>query len=174
MTSIRIARLSDLPRIVDIYNQAVLASFETGDTAITTVAQRQDWFRSHQAGRFPVYVCEADGVVAGWLSLSPYRAGRDAFRFTAEVSYYLDKDYRRRGIGSSLLQYALDAAAQLQFKTLFGIILDRNRPSIELLKKFGFVLWGHMPAVADFDGQPCGHVYYGRHIGPAAGYRQNE
>lgn len=29
-------------------------------------------------------------VTTGWLSVSPYRAGREALRFTAEVSYFVD------------------------------------------------------------------------------------
>lgn len=165
MGYIREATLSDLPRIVEIYNEAILSSFETGEMATVTVEEKMDWFAGHQNNRYPIYVYEVNEVVAGWLSLSPYRPGREAFRFTAEVSYYVDKNYKRRGIGSSLLSHALSAAEVLGFRTLFAIVLDRNNPSIELLRKFDFVPWGHMPYVADFDGELCGHVYYGRHIG---------
>jgi len=47
-------------------------------------------------------------------------------------------------------------------KTLFGILLDINVPSVRLLEKFGFKLWGHMPNIADFDGKECGHYIYGK------------
>ena len=36
--------------------------------------------------------------ITGWASLSPYRAGRGAFDYTAEVSYYIDNKHHRKGI----------------------------------------------------------------------------
>ena len=65
---------------------------------------------------------------------------------------------------ADIVEYVLSQSKALNFKTLFAIILDKNIASINLLKKFGFVEWGHLPDIADFDGEECGHVYYGRKI----------
>ncbi len=55
----------------------------------------------------------------------------------------------------------MDLCPSLEIKTLFAILLDDNDASVKLLERFGFERWGHMPAVANFDGREVGHLYYG-------------
>ncbi len=160
---IRAAQLHDLESITEIYNQAIDQKFQTAFTDRVTVADRLPWFHEH-TGRYPIFVYEAEGEVLGWISIGSYRSGRAALRFTAEVSYFVRQAHTGKGIGSALLEHALTACRELNFKTLLAIILDRNIPSIKLMEKFGFELWGSMPGVADFDGVVCGHVYYGRSL----------
>jgi len=158
---IRLAQATDLEAIVEIYNQAVRAQFETADTEEVEMTDRLQWFRDHTPNTYPVFVYEQNQQVSGWVSLSPYRQGRKALQFTAEISYYVHNQYKRQGIGSKLIQHAIQEARTLQFKNLFAIILDKNKLSIHVLRKLGFQQWGHMPRIADFDGVECGHVYYG-------------
>ena len=47
---------------------------------------------------------------------------------------------------------------------LFGILLERNTPSINLLKKCGFELWGRLPDAALIEGELVSQVYYGRKV----------
>ena len=164
MDSIRIADITDLERITEIYNQAVSSKFETADTVEFESKYRLDWFYGHPQSTYPIFVYELNGAVVGWISISSYRCGRKALRYTAEISYYVHSDFKRRGIGSKLVEYVINQSKMLNFKTLFAIILDKNIASINLLKKFGFAEWGHLPDIADFDGEVCGHVYYGRKI----------
>ncbi|RYY53084.1 MAG: N-acetyltransferase family protein [Chitinophagaceae bacterium] len=168
MEMIRLATQEDLQQITAIYNQAVLAKFETADTDPVSVESRENWLAVHPADQYPVIVYEYAGIVRGWCSISPYRRGRGALRFTAEISYYVDRDMRGRGIGGRLLESAIALAASLGFRNLFAIVLDRNHPSIRLLEKSGFRKWGEMPGVADFDGDECGHLYYGKRIAHSA------
>lgn len=158
---IRLAQPTDLETIIDIYNQAIRAQFETADTEEVDLADRLEWFQAHTPSTYPIFVYEQDQQVTGWVSVSPYRKGRKALRFTAEISYYVHNKHKRQGIGSKLIQHAIQEAKALHFKNLFAIILDKNEPSIHVLRKFGFQRWGHMPNIADFDGVECGHVYYG-------------
>ena len=158
---IRLAQEKDLGVINNIYNQAVSSKFETADTAPVTLAERAFWFGQHPLSSFPVYVYEHNGLVAAWLSFSPYRAGRKALRFTTEISYYVHADFKRLGIGNQLIAFALEEAQKLGFKSVFAIVLDRNIPSINLLKKYNFAEWAHLPGIADFEGVECGHYYYG-------------
>ena len=164
MESIRVANIEDLEQITEIYNQAISSKFETADTVEFESKDRLDWFHSHPQNTHPIFVYELDGAVVGWISISPYRCGRKALRYTAEISYYIHAGFKQKGIGSKLIEYVLSQSKALNFKTLFAIILDKNIASINLLKKFGFAEWGHMPDVADFDGEVCGHVYYGRAV----------
>ena len=164
MNECRIANIKDLEKITEIHNQAIFSKFATADTIEFKSEDRSDWFYSHRHDTYPIFVYELNNTVVGWISISPYRYGRKALRYTAEISYFIHNDFKHIGIGSKLIEHVLNESKTLNLKTLFAIILDRNIASINLLKKFGFVEWGHMPDVADFDGEECGHVYYGRRI----------
>ena len=156
--------MNDLPAIVDIYNQSIPSKQSTGDTQPVRVEDRVTWFAEHHPEQHPIFVAEVDGQVAGWCSLSPYRPGRAALRFTAEISYYISSAFHRRGIGAALVEHALAACPALQIRHLFAIVLEGNQASLKLLEKMGFEQWGYLPRVADFDGKEIGHLYYGRHV----------
>jgi L-amino acid N-acyltransferase YncA len=161
---IRLARQDDLPVIVDIYNQAIQTKQSTGDLQPFRIEDRLAWFRDHVPGEHPIFVAEVEGLVVGWCSLSAYRPGRAALRFTSEISYYIDFAYHRRGIGTALVEHAMAACPTLQLRHLFAIVLEGNQASIHLLEKMGFEKWGYLPQVADLDGKEVGHLYYGRHV----------
>jgi phosphinothricin acetyltransferase len=161
---IRNARREDLPAIVAIYNEAVADRFATADLEAVTVQARAAWLASHDEQSYPVFVAELDGVVAGWCSLSAYRGGRAAVRRTAEISYYIARAARRRGIGRALLEHAIRESPLLGVHVLFAIILEPNSPSIALVERCGFSPWGRLPDVAEIDGQLVAHVYYGRAV----------
>ena len=161
---IRIAQTAELPAIVDIYNQAIPSRRSTGDTQPLRVEDRRAWFEEHHPDKYPIFVAEVDGRIAGWCSLSAYRAGRAAFRFTREISYYIDLAHHRQGIGTALIEHALAACPALQVKTLVAIVLEVNEASLRLLRKKGFEQWGYLRRVADFPGSEVGHLYYGRHV----------
>ncbi|MDC7220074.1 MAG: GNAT family N-acetyltransferase [Spirochaetales bacterium] len=161
---IREAIRDDLSQLTEIYNQAIRAGFQTADRTPLSVEDRRPWFESHQKVKYPLWVAEEEGRIMGYLTLSPYRPGREALRFTSEISYYIHCDVQGRGVGSRLMAHALEAAPSLGHRTLFAILIDRNKGSIALLEKFGFVKWGHLPAIADYDGEEAGQYYYGRRL----------
>ena len=160
---IRTAKPEDLKSINLIYNKAVEAR-ATADLTPVSYSKRKEWFDFHDPGTYPVFVFEMDDKVVGWLSFSPYRKGREALRMTAEISYYVDEHFLRKGIGTSLVNFAIRIAPQLGFRNLFAIILENNFGSINLMKKLGFEQWGFLPKVADFNGELVGHFYYGKHL----------
>ena len=162
--TIRPATSKDYSDIVKIYNHAVDEKFATADTEHITLESRKDWFAQHSAQTYPIYVAEQDGEIIGWCSLSPHRPGRKALRTVAEISYYIHKDHRRKGVANSLINYTIESAKSLGFKNLISILLDLNKPSIYILEKFGFEQWGHLPAVADIDGVICGQFIYGKKL----------
>jgi L-amino acid N-acyltransferase YncA len=161
---IRIAVPADWQAIIDIYNQAVAEPFCTADTEPATLESRSGWLAQHESGQYPIFVAEQQGAVVGWCSLSPWRAGRKALEKTAEISYYIDRSQRGLGLGSLLLQHALDRCPSLGIGNLLAILLERNAASIRLLEKFAFIRWGHLPEVAEFGSQLCGQYIYGRKV----------
>ena len=161
---IRLASLNDLPAIVGIYNEAVERGFATAELRSITVDERIGWFRDHDPSTLPIYVFETDHMGRGWCSLSAYRPGRGALAGTAEISYYVRYDSQRQGIGSTLVQHAVKQAPALGKRILFGVLLERNTPSIRLMQKCGFDHGGRLPDVASFDGELVSHLYYGRKV----------
>jgi phosphinothricin acetyltransferase len=161
---IRIAQVSDLPGIVAIYNQAVPTRRSTANTIPWTVESRTPWFNEHEPGHHPIFVAEIDHQLAGWCSLSAYRPGRLALRFTAEISYYIETAYQQRGIGRALIGHAIGACPSLEIKNIIAVIIDRNEASRKLLEKLGFRQWGYLPRVLDFNGQEFGEYYYGLRV----------
>lgn len=161
---IRIAKIEDLPKIVEIYNQAVRSNRSTADLTPVGVADRQGWFDQHWSEKYPIFLVEIDQKVVGWCSLSAYRPGRMALRYTAELSCFIDQAHWRRGLATALMAHAIDCCPRLEIKNLLAIVLEWNQPSIRLLERMGFQRWGFLPRVADFYGQECGHLYFGRRI----------
>ena len=161
---IRIAKPGDLKQIVAIYNQAIAEGNCTADTHSLTVEERQGWLNIHSPDKYPIHVMEEDGVITGWCSLSAHRKGRMALRNVAEISYYVDKNHRRKGVGKKLMQHALQKAPRLGLHNLFAILLDINQVSVALLEKNGFSKWGHLPDIAEFSHKTCGQFIYGRKV----------
>ena len=63
-----------------------------------------------------------------------------------------------------LVHHAIDEAPRRGKNVLFGILLERNAASVNLMKKCGFELWGRLPDVASIDGELVSHLYYGRKV----------
>jgi L-amino acid N-acyltransferase YncA len=158
--AIQNAETSQLPAIVEIYNQAIKSRFETADLDEFSVDGKRDWFEKHHRDR-SLFVAVVNDTVLGWYSLSPYREGRLALQGVKEVSYYVHKDHQQKGIGTILMEHAIHTAKNVRAEHLLAILLEKNVRSINLLKKFGFTQWGYLPDVANFNGERCAHLYYG-------------
>lgn len=158
------AALLHLPAIVEIYNQAVRRKFETAHKKEFSVADKLQWFQQHD-DHHPVCVAVADEEVVGWYALSAYREGREALSGVREISYYVHSTHARQGVGTALIQHAKKTAKEIGVEHLLAVVLDRNERSVRLLLKSGFQPWGHLPDIANFDGERCGHSYFGYKLG---------
>ena len=129
---VRKANLNDLAKITEIYNQAIASKKSTADMQPFKVEQREEWFLDHnQNSRTPIYVYEENYVVLGYCYLSAYRPGRQALENIAEISYYVDFQCHRKGIGSKLLQHSMQEAKKLGYWNLLAIVISCNEGSSE-------------------------------------------
>jgi phosphinothricin acetyltransferase len=149
--SIRTARPEDLPAVVAIYNASIPGRLATADTEPVTVEQREEWFRSFDAASRPLWVLEAEGQVAAWLSFKSFY-GRPAYHRTVEAAVYVAPEHQRKGYAGRLLAHALAAAPGLGIATLLAFVFAHNAPSIALFMRHGFSGWGRLPRVAELDG----------------------
>jgi len=145
---IRRAVLQDIPALMDIYNEAILHTTATFDTEVKDMENRKAWFAEHN-GRYVIYVDVEDGKVAGYASLSRYR-DRKAFDPAVEISIYVHKDYRGRGIGRSLMENVLAYAAECEeIDTVISLITSENAASIHLHEAYGFEYCGQIKNAAE-------------------------
>ena len=147
----RVALRGDLSQIVEIYNSTIPTRMVTADIEPVTVESRIRWFEEHTPAFRPLWVIEAEGQIAAWLSFSSFY-GRPAYNKTAELSVYVHDAFRRRGLGTYLLNQAVAGAPALGISALLGFIFAHNEPSLRLFKELGFSRWGELPGVAELDG----------------------
>ncbi len=161
--TIRDAVGADLPAVVDIYNDAIATRMSTAQLEPVTVEGRRQWLADHSPNRHPFWVLEIDGQIAGWLTLKSFLP-RCAYRGTAEVSVYVDQQFRRRGIARKLLEEAIARASALKITALVGLIFAHNEPSVRLFEQLGFARWGLLPRIARLDEVERDLTIMGRHV----------
>jgi L-amino acid N-acyltransferase len=132
----REAAEEDLPALLEIYNDAVLNTTSTFDTSPQTVETRMNWLKTH-VGRHPLLVAVFGSRIVGYCSLSAYHE-RPAYSRTAELSVYVHKDFRRRGIAERLMNEVISSARNLRYHAIVSCIASGNPASIELHRKLGF------------------------------------
>lgn len=88
-----------------------------------------------------VLVAEDDGRVVGRLSLS--RDPHPASRHVADVGLMVSSEHRRRGIGTSLLEGAVDWARRSEISKLELHVFPWNEAALRLYEAFGFEREGY-------------------------------
>lgn len=160
---IRDAVEADLPAIVKIYNAAIATRISTAQLEPVTVENRRRWLTEHSSDRHPFWVAELDGKIAGWLTIKSFLP-RCAYAGTAELSVYVDEDFRRRGVARSLIEEAIARAPALELTALVGLIFAHNQASLKLFAQLGFKRWGLLPRVARLDGVARDLTIMGRQV----------
>lgn len=129
-----------------IYEEGIL----TGNATFQeTVPSWEEWDESHLKGlRF---VARVNGKVLGWTALSPI-SSRCVYKGVAEVSVYISKDARGMGIGSRLLERLIEQSEEKGYWTLQSGIFPENEASLQLHKKYGFVVVGKREKIGKLNG----------------------
>lgn len=110
---VRKAVPADLSPVVEILNHGVKTRHSIGYYESRTADEMKEWFEEHVlSSRYPLLIAEEDGHILGWISMSPYRKGREAFNRTGEVSAYVHENYLRTGLGQLLLDRMLEFASE--------------------------------------------------------------
>ena len=155
---IRSAILADVESITDIYNEAILEGGLTGDLEPLSADNRREWYLDHQ-NPYAIFVKVVDAAVVGYVAISPYRKGRDAFSETCEISYYVARKFRGQGSGKELVNHAIEYARRSDFLSMLALVLGCNQRSVDLLIGFGFSALGRLPNAAKIDGEHVDHIY---------------
>ncbi len=144
--TLREATETNLPQILEIYNEVILNTTSVYSEQPHTLAMRQAWFNERRAANFPVIVAEQNGVIVGFGSYGHFRAW-PCYRFTAEHSVYVHKDYRGLGISKILLKELIAYAKAAGLHALIAGVDSDNEVSLKLHLAFGFTQVAHFKEV---------------------------
>jgi len=157
---IRIAKIDDLPKMLEIYNYEIINGYATFDTAPMTLEERKAWFDNHNKDNHPLYVYEDNNEVLGYVSLSQYRE-KAAYNTTVELSVYVDPIHRGEGIGRKMVEFILGVAKNdPNTFMVVSVITGSNITSIKMHEAFGFKHCGTLENVGIKNGQLLSVVTY--------------
>jgi phosphinothricin acetyltransferase len=143
---IRLATDADLADILVIYNHAIEHTTAVFEYRPHTLDMRREWFRGKHAASIPVFVAVEGGRVIGFASYGPFRAW-PAYKYSIELSVYVDVSARRRGLGTELVRAVIDDARARDLHVVMAGITVDNAISLRLHEKLGFVEVAHIPEV---------------------------
>jgi putative acetyltransferase len=151
---VRRAEPSDAPELVEL---AEAVSREDGRWILATdswrsVGEERRYLRTVQ--RHPdaaVFVVEDEGRVVARLSLS--RDPHPSSRHVADLGLMVAADYRRRGIGTTLLEEAVAWARVSEIRKLELHVFPWNEPALQLYESFGFEREGYRKGHYARDGE---------------------
>jgi phosphinothricin acetyltransferase len=133
---VRLAVPDDAVAICRIYNQGIEDRVATLETELRTPEERRAWMAG-RSPRHPVIVAEAEGQVLGWGSLNAFNP-RESYRFVADISVYVERAGRGRGVGAALLARLTELGRQHGFHKLVLSAFPFNKPGMGLYEKLGF------------------------------------
>jgi L-amino acid N-acyltransferase YncA/protein-tyrosine-phosphatase len=136
--NIRAVTPNDAKSICDIYNHYVENTAVTFETSPVTEAEMRRRIASFLEDGSLYFVAEMDDKVVGYCYLHNWN-NRCAYSTTKEVSVYLDKEVRGKGIGTVLYRQLFKRIyTDKAIHTLIAGICIPNEESVHLHEKFGF------------------------------------
>lgn len=146
MTTIRPARETDLPDILEIYNHVILNTTAVYQYVPQTLEMRKAWYDGKVKDGYPLFVAEEAGRVVGLSTYGPFRAWA-AYKYTVENSVYVAADQRGKGIARQLMQPLIEEARRQNYHAIIASIDASNESSLKLHRSFGFEEVAHFREV---------------------------
>jgi L-amino acid N-acyltransferase YncA len=178
---LRLAAPPDAEAICRIYNQGIEDRVATLETELRTPDERRQWLEGRSA-RHPVIVAEVAGFIVagsvspahtggglrqmragsgsadnpsgpiGWASLNVFNP-RDAYRFVADISVYVERGWRGQGVGRVLLEKLTELGRAHGFHKLVLSAFPGNAAGMALYAKSGFRTVGIYHEQGQLDGK---------------------
>jgi len=148
--SVRPAVPAHAAAICAIYNQGIDDRLATLEIERRTAEERAAWMAA-RGPRHPVIVAEtlmegepwqgspapSGGQVVGWASLNPFNP-RPAYDHVADLSVYIERGWRGRGIGRRLIERLVELGRELRYHKLVLAAFPFNTAGMALYERCGF------------------------------------
>ena len=145
---IRNAVVDDAQSILEIYSHYVKNTAITFEYDVPTLDEFRDRI-ARTLEKYPYLVAVLDGRIVGYVYAGVF-VGRAAYQWSAELSMYIDQNYRRHGIGGQLFRRIEKILSDMGIVNLYSCVaypevddefLTKN--SVEFHRHLGFRLVGH-------------------------------
>ena len=137
---IRPATADDAEAICRIYNQGIEDRVATLETGLRAPEERRQWLAARDP-RHPVIVAETTDaeppIVLGWGSLNVFNP-REAYRFVADFSIYVERGARGQGVGRVMLTRLIELGREHGYHKLVLSAFPTNASGMALYTKLGF------------------------------------
>ncbi len=143
---IRPASVDDAEALARIYSYYVLGSIITFEEEAPSPAEMASRLLDVQAAALPWLIAEHSGRVLGYAYATRWK-GRCAYRFSTEVTVYVDHAETGRGIGAKLYNHLLPVLKSGGSHVAIGWIALPNQASVRLHEKLGFEKVTHFKQV---------------------------
>jgi len=163
---VRPATPDDAEAICRIYNQGIEDRVATLEIELRTPDERHHWIVT-RSPRHPVIVAEAMApgrggpdppppgaapTVVAWGSLNPFNP-REAYRFVADFSVYVERGWRGKGAGRAVLTRLIELGREHGFHKLVLSAFPTNESGMALYTRLGFRTVGIYKEQGQLDGQ---------------------
>lgn len=167
---VRKASVKDAAAIRQIYEPYVLETAITYETSVPSVEEFQGRI-ARTLSRYPYIVAEIDSQIVGYAYAGPFYA-RPAYNWSAELSIYIDRSFRRQGIGKTLYGELEKLLGKMGVTNLYACIASPDAPdeyldgsSIEFHRRQGFSIAGTFTHCANKFGRWYNMVWMEKFIG---------
>lgn len=133
----REAKIEDIPFITKIYNQGIEDRVATFETRLRDEDEIREWL-SDRGDRYKIVVIEDEGgILGGWASINAFHS-RCCYGGVGDLSVYIHRDMRGKGLGKQLLSYLTETAKAQGFHKLVLSMFDFNEAAKKLYLASGF------------------------------------
>lgn len=161
---LRVATPDDGAAAADVFRPYVETSpvtFEETPPTATEMAERIE----RTLETYPWIVAERGGEGIGYAYGSRLR-DRPAYRWTVELSVYVDRAHRRESVGAALYEVLLATLERQGFRSAYGVVTVPNPESVGFHEAFGFERVGTLPDAGYKLGEWHDVAWYERDLGP--------
>jgi phosphinothricin acetyltransferase len=134
------------PEVARIYADGISTGSATFET---DVPSWERWDRTHLAEHR--FVALRDGVVVGWVAVSPV-SDRCVYGGVVENSVYVDDEARGQGVGRLLLERLIVSTEGAGIWTIQTGIFPENEVSVRLHERVGFEVVGRRKRLGKLHG----------------------
>lgn len=117
---IRFATVEDAVDILNIYSYYVLNTAISFEYEVPTVNEFMERIRK-TLEKYPYYVATINDKIVGYTYAGSF-VGREAYKYSTELTVYIDKDYKKQGIGKLLYQKIEEYLKQKGIRNLYACI----------------------------------------------------
>ena len=147
---------SDWEAVAKIYEEGIATGVATFETKVPSF---EAWDKAHMNEcRF---VTAKNNAILGWVALSPV-SSRCVYGGVAEVSVYIAKEARGKGIGKQLLGHLITESGKEGLWTLQSGVFPTNISSIKIHEAAGFRCIGKRERVGKLNGHWIDNVLFER------------